>query len=171
MPGFTPASAMTCSASPTRSRASSVENAPPTIGATSRCALGKCGCDGWARQPASARTAAAAAALLHILNLDRFAGHALRQSGGHEPVEIAVEHVAWAGRCHAGTQVLHQLIGLQHVRPDLVAPADVGLGGVSGVRFRLALLQLGLVETRFQLLHRRSAILVLRSLVLAGDDD
>ena len=32
--------------------------------------------------------------------------------------------------CDAGAQILHQLIGLQHVGADLVAPADIGLGGV-----------------------------------------
>src|SRR5207237_3834047 len=110
--GFTPASCITCSASPTRSRASSVENALPTIGATSRWALGKCGSLGCARQAVSASSAAAATGLLHILDLDRFPGHPLRQSRGHEPVEIAVEHVAGAGRSHAGTQVFDQLIGL-----------------------------------------------------------
>src|SRR5438874_699341 len=142
MPGFTPASCITSSASPTRSRASSVEKASPTIGATSRWALGKCGSLGCARQAVSASRAAAAAALLHILDLDRFAGHPLRQSGGHEPVEIAVEHVAGAGRSHAGAQVFDQLIGLQHVRSDLVPPADVRLGGIGGIGLGLALLQL-----------------------------
>ena len=34
--------------------------------------------------------------LLHILNLDDLAGDALRQSGSHEAVEIAVEHVTRA---------------------------------------------------------------------------
>ena len=45
----------------------------------------------------------------------------------------------------------------------LAALAALGLG--------LALLQLGLVEARLQLLERRGAVLVLRTLVLAGDDD
>src|SRR5438445_7469348 len=171
MPGFTPASSMTCSASPTRSRASSVEKASPTIGATSRCALGKRGSLGCARQAASATTAAAAAVLLHILDLYRFSRHPLRQRGGHEPVEIAVEHVAGAGRGHTGAQIFDQLVGLEHVGADLVAPADVGLGGVGGASLGLALLQLGFVQPGLQLLHRRRAVLVLRTLVLASDDD
>ena len=52
-----------------------------------------------------------------------------------------------------------------------MAPADVGLGGVGGIGLGFALLQLGFVQPRFQLLHRRGAVLVLRALVLAGDDD
>src|SRR5215213_6390080 len=93
MPCATPASRIDSSASPSRSRASSVEKESPTIGATSRCALGNCGSAGWARQAARASSAATRPALLHILDLDPLAGHPLRQSGGHEPVEIAVEHV------------------------------------------------------------------------------
>src|SRR6185503_19909967 len=112
MPGFTPASCITCSASPTRSRASSVEKLSPTIGATSRSALGKCGSLGYARQAARRENAAtSAAALFHILDLDRFAGDTLRQGRGHEPVEIAVEHVARRGRRDPCAQVFDQLVG------------------------------------------------------------
>src|SRR5256885_14748644 len=102
MPGLIPVSCITSSASPSRSRASSVEKESPTIGATSRCAVGKRGSLGCARQAASARTqrdtATARIALFHILDLDRLAGQALRQRGGDEAVEVAVEHVARAGR-------------------------------------------------------------------------
>src|SRR5688572_13372637 len=94
MPGLTAASSITCSASPSRSRASSVEKLSPMIGATSRCGLGNGPCSGACRH---AQTIAASANshgdLLHILDLDPLAGDALRQSGGHEPVEVAVEHV------------------------------------------------------------------------------
>ena len=67
---------------------------------------------------------------------------------------------------HARPQILDQLIGLQDVGPDLVAPADVGLGGIGLVGHGLALLQLGLVQPCFQLLHRLRAVLVLRAVVL-----
>src|SRR4029079_7915171 len=139
MPGLTPASAMTCSASPTRSRASSVEKVSLTVGATSRCAAGNCGSLGCARQPATSMSAAAAAALFHILDLDGFAGHPLRQGRGHETIEIAIQDVA--GRCggDADADALGQLIGLQDVGTDLVAPSDVGLGGIGGIGFGLAL--------------------------------
>jgi hypothetical protein len=42
----------------------------PTIGATSRCAVGNCGSDGCALQAERIRIPAAAATLLHILDLD-----------------------------------------------------------------------------------------------------
>src|SRR4051794_19331689 len=119
MPDLIPASSITSSASPTRSRASSVEKASPTIGATSRCALGKCGSLGCARQAASVRNAAAAAALVHILDHNGFASHPLRQRRGHKSVEIAIEDVAGTGRGHAGSEVFDQLVGLQHIGADL----------------------------------------------------
>jgi hypothetical protein len=43
-------------------------------------------------------------------------------------VEVAVEHRAGIAGLDAGAQVLHHLVGLQHIGADLVAPADVGLG-------------------------------------------
>src|SRR5579872_2287083 len=197
MPFFTPASCITCSASPARSRASSVEKVPPTIGATSRWALGKCGWRGCSRQVKSkaaqsvitalarnsregcrrfARARSASkwrnvSILLDILDLDRLAGHSLRQGCGHESIEVAVERVTGRSRRDPGTQILHQLIRLQNVGTDLMAPPDVRLGGIGGIGLGLALLQLGLVEARLELLHCRCAVLVLRALVLAGDHD
>src|SRR5215203_2195216 len=113
MPGLMPAKAITASASPTRSRASSVEKLSPTIGATSRPAAGKsdlaAGC--W---QASSASAAKAGNLLHILDLYAFAGDPLRQGRGHEPVEVAVEHVRRRWRGHARPQILHQLVRLEH---------------------------------------------------------
>src|SRR4051812_32267521 len=125
MPGFTPASRMTSSASPRRSRASSVEKTSLTVGATGRLAFGKCGSLGFARQPPSDRRmrAASAAALVDILDLDGLASDALGQCRGHEAVEVAIEHVRRRGRRDAGPQVLHKLIRLQDVGADLVAPA------------------------------------------------
>src|SRR6185369_11111127 len=128
MPGLMPASSITCSASPKRSRASSVEKESPTIGATGRCACGNCGSPGCARQAVSA--SARKAALFHILDLDGLASDALRQGRGHESVEIAVEHIGRRSRSHTGAQVFDELIGLENIGPDLVAPADVGLGRV-----------------------------------------
>src|SRR5690242_9435464 len=100
---------MTSSASPRRSRESSVEKVSPTIGAAERCALGNCGSEGWARQEASEATAMSASILVDILDLDRLARHALRQGRGHEPVEVAVKHIARRRRGHAGPEILHQL--------------------------------------------------------------
>src|SRR6476646_3188046 len=118
MPGLMPASSITSSASPRRSRASSVEKVPPPIGATSRWAAGKCGSDGCARQAARASAATNENSLFDILDLNRLAGHALRQGSGHETVEVTVENIARAGRGDARAEVLHQLVRLQHVRSD-----------------------------------------------------
>ena len=52
-----------------------------------------------------------------------------------------------------------------------MAPADIGLRGRLGARLLLALLQLGLVEARAQHVPGGGAVLVLRALLLAGDDD
>src|SRR5690349_20800606 len=136
MPGWTCAAATTASNSPTRSRTSSVEKASDTIGATSRPEGGKLS----AASP-SARQAASASArqqnasvpparriLVDVFHVDLLARHPLARSSGHEAVEIAVEHVARRRRGDPGTQVLDQLIRLQDVRSDLMAPADVGLG-------------------------------------------
>src|SRR5438477_9458218 len=63
--------------------------------------------------------------LLHILDFRRFgAERFLRQGRAHELIEVAVEDAACVGRLHAGAQVLHHLIGLEHIGADLVAPAD-----------------------------------------------
>ena len=79
----------------------------------------------------------------------------------HETVEITVQHIARRGRFRARAQVFHKLIGLQHIGPDLVAPADIGLavkGGVGGV---FALLHFQIIEPRAQRLHGVGAVLVL----------
>ena len=75
------------------------------------------------------------------------------------------------GGLHAGAQVLHHLIGLQHVGADLVAPADVGLGGLIGGGLRLALLQLDLVEPRAQHVPGLRLVLVLRAAGLTDHRD
>src|SRR5687767_2452442 len=125
MPGLTPANCITCSASPTRSRVSSVEKLSPTMGATGRRTCGKSGGTGSERQEASSNSAASAAALFDILDFHALAGHALRQGGGHEPVEVAIKDVSGAGRRDAGPEVLHKLVGLKNVGADLMSPADV----------------------------------------------
>jgi len=63
-----------------------------------------------------------------------------------ETIDVAIKHGRRVGAFDAGPQILHQLVGLQHVRPDLMAEADVGLGGGGGLRLLFSALQLGLVE-------------------------
>ena len=69
-----------------------------------------------------------------------------------------------------GSQILDARL-VEHVRADLVAPADVGLGVLELLLLGLALAQLELVELRFQHRHRFGAVAVLRAVVLALDDD
>src|SRR6478609_6406517 len=92
MPGAMPAKAMTASASPTRSRASSVEKLSPTIGATARPAGGNSLFASCCLQPSKAK-AARTASLVDIFNFDALARDALGQSGGHEAIEVAVQHI------------------------------------------------------------------------------
>src|SRR5687767_12302885 len=122
MPALIPAKAITSSASPSRSRASSVEKRSDTIGATGRSASGKRGACGSARHAASSTAnsistgrAARACILVDVLDIDLLARHALRQGGGHEAVEVAVENVTRRGRDHPGAQILDQLVGLEDV--------------------------------------------------------
>src|SRR4051794_34501565 len=96
---------------------------------------------------------------------------ALRQGGGQEAVDIAVEHRGRIAGLDPGAQILDHLIGLQHVGADLVAPADIALGGVDRVGRFLALLQFQLVQPRLQHRHRARPVLVLRALALARHGD
>src|SRR5262249_53288572 len=66
---------------------------------------------------------------------------ALRQGRGEKSVDITVEHRAGVPRLHPRPQVFHHLIGLQHIGADLVAPADIGLGGVHRLDLGFAPLQ------------------------------
>src|SRR3546814_1237857 len=63
------------------------------------------------------------------------------------------------------------LIGLKHIGADLVAPSNVGFRLVSRIRLCFATLQFSLVHAGFQHVHGFGLVLVLRSLVLASDDD
>ena len=76
----------------------------------------------------------------------RLAADCLRQRRGHEGIEIAVQHILRRAAFHAGAQILHQLIGLQHIRADLVAPADIGFLADKGAGFGFLLFQFDFVE-------------------------
>src|SRR6516164_11458891 len=53
-----------------------------------------------------------------------------RKRRRHEAVEIAIQHRLGGAGFNARAQILHHLIGLQHIGADLMAPADIGLGGL-----------------------------------------
>src|SRR6478752_7608388 len=78
--------------------------------------------------------------LIHVFDgTGRGAKGFLRQRSRHEFIEVAVEHARGVRRLHPGTEVLHHLVGLQDVGPDLMAPADIGLSSLirSGLLFAL----------------------------------
>src|SRR5512145_3370068 len=87
-----------------------------------------------------------------------------------EIVELAVEHRLGRAFLHAGAQVLDARL-VEHVRADLVSPADVGLRLLELLLLGLALAHLELVELRREHGHRLGAVAVLRAVVLALHHD
>src|SRR6185503_6910499 len=79
----------------------------------------------------------------------------------HELIEIPVEHAGRVRRRHAGSKILHHLIGLKHVRAYLVAPTDIGLGSLLRGRLFLAFLHFTFEKLRAQHVpgHRTVAML------------
>src|SRR5258705_2889653 len=95
----------------------------------------------------------------------------LQQIRLDERVEIAVEHAVDVADLHLGAMVLDHLVRLQHVAANLAAEADFLLRPRNLLQPRGLLLRPEVVESRPQDLHRLRAVLVLRPLVLARDDD
>ena len=89
----------------------------------------------------------------------------------HEVVEIAVEKVLWGRRSLAGAEIFDELIGLQDIRANLVAPADIGLCRLLGCRLFFAALQLFLIQFRAQHVPGLRTVLKLRTVALAYDRD
>src|SRR5205085_4658455 len=88
-----------------------------------------------------------------------------------EAVDVPVEHRTGIAGFDPGAQVFDHLIGLQDVRPDLVTPADIGLGRVHRLDLGLARLQFALIKPGAQ--HRECVrpVLVLGPFTLALNDD
>src|SRR5215207_6111705 len=83
-------------------------------------------------------------------------------------IEVAVENPVHVRGLFARTVVLHELVRMEHVGPDLGSPFDLGL--LSALRGDL-LLALQLEEPGPQHTHRHLTILMLATLVLALGDD
>src|SRR5215470_5552216 len=92
------------------------------------------------------------------------------EARGDEVVEIAVEHRLGVPLLDPGAQILDPRL-VEHVRADLVAPADVGLLVLERLLRFVALAQLLLVQLRLEHRHRLGAVAVLRAVVLALHDD
>src|SRR5690606_38717601 len=94
----------------------------------------------------------------------------LLQARFDETVEVTVEHGLRIPDLDPRSQILDAAL-VEHVGPDLVAPADVGLGALDLGGLGAALLHLELVELRLQLLHGGCLVLVLGAVALALHDD
>ena len=74
------------------------------------------------RGPGAARSTS-----FDVLDSHRSPRETLSQRSLHERVQIAIENVSGGARDLPCAKVFHHLIGLEHIRADLVTPADIGL--------------------------------------------
>jgi hypothetical protein len=95
----------------------------------------------------------------------------LAQVGVDEGVEVAIEHRVGVADLVVGAVILHHPVRVQHVRPNLVAEADLGLALRERVHPLFLFADFELVQARLEELHRRGLVLVLRALVLTRDHD
>src|SRR5690242_17439965 len=130
----------------------------------------------WPR-PRSAASLARRSAMIRFSSSARagasrgsFTSHPLLETRRDEVVEIAVEHRLRIAPLDIGAQILDPRL-VEHIRADLVAPADVGLRFLELLLLGLALSQLELVEARLEHRHRLRPIAMLRAVVLALHDD
>src|SRR5215471_1808035 len=118
--------------------------------------------------PARARVRA----LIDVLDLCRATAlDLLRQCALDERVDVAVEHLLRVAALRPRAQILYQLVGLQNIGTDLVAPADLGFGSGRSIGLLFALLQLELVKARLQHGPGDAAVLDLRAFLLARHHD
>src|SRR5258706_13693131 len=96
---------------------------------------------------------------------------ARREVGLDEAVQLAVEIAGGVALLRAGAVILNQVVGVDRHCADLVAEVRLHMGALQPRRLALALLDLQLVEPRLEDTQRNLAVLDLRALVLAGDDD
>jgi hypothetical protein len=83
------------------------------------------------------------------------------QVGANEAVDVAIQDTTGVARLQVRAQVLHHPVRLEHVRPDLVAPARLDVLALHRGPLRLAPLDLFVEEARHQDLHRHVAIAAL----------
>src|SRR5262249_53828968 len=86
-------------------------------------------------------------------------------------VEIALEYTFDVAHRELAPQILRQPVRCEHIIPDLAAEIDIELGILGLARLLALPLELALVEARAKLLHGAIAILVLRALILALNDN
>ena len=88
-----------------------------------------------------------------------------------EEIDVAVHHRLHVARLGAGAVILHHLIRLKNIRPNLASPCHVPLFSVLPVNLGPLLVLLDLVEFRLEHFHRELAVPPLTPLRLAGNDD
>src|SRR5262249_24567511 len=93
------------------------------------------------------------------------------ETGFDEVVQIAVEVAGGVALVGAGPVVLDEVIGMKGDRADLAAEVRLDVRPLEPRRLALALLDLALVEAGLEHAQRQLAVLDLRALVLAGNDD
>jgi len=89
----------------------------------------------------------------------------------HELVQVAVHHGPDLGRLIVGPQVLHHLVGHEHIGADLVSPGDVAFIVVMFFLGGSLLFLFHVVKFGLEHLHGDLAVLELRPFDLAGDHD
>jgi hypothetical protein len=88
-----------------------------------------------------------------------------------ERVDIAIHHVLDAAGLNAGSEVFHELIGLEDVVPDLGTEGDVGFFPVLAFEFGVFAVEFHLLELCGEHSHREGTVLCLRAFALAGGDE
>src|SRR5450631_1107881 len=93
------------------------------------------------------------------------------QLGFDEGVELAVHDGLYVAGLFASAEVLHHLVRLENVGANLAAETDLALFSVVLFHLGALLVELEFVEAGLEHIHRGGAVLDLRALVLAGDDE
>src|SRR6185436_972628 len=96
--------------------------------------------------------------------------YALLKACINKVIEVAIQNGLRITSFYVGPQILDARL-IEHVRTDLMAPADVSLGIFHGLLFFVALAHLQLVQAGFEHSHGFRAIAVLRSVALALHDN
>src|SRR3569623_1386923 len=109
---------------------------------------------------------------VHVLDLARRRSKRfLRQRRGHEFVEFTIEHARGVRGLHACAKVLPPRVRLQHIRADLMAPADISLGSLIGGCLLFTALQFDLIKPCAQHVPRLSTVLMLGTPSLTDHGD
>src|SRR5690606_13444347 len=88
-----------------------------------------------------------------------------------ELIDPAIEHGLRVAGLHAGAEVFHHAVGVEHVGANLVAPACLHVITLEPRSLLFAPLDFDLEQLRLEYEHGALAVSPLRPLVLTGDHD